>query len=96
MLYLVGLNSTTISASVNFKNMEKDKTKAITPTIGNTMLAANASDRNEHFWRRFCRLGEMMGDGLHYEPDGKWIAKEYRKLAKMLIPEMKTAKNVKK
>jgi len=42
MLYLVGLNSTTIIASVNFKNMEKDKTKAISPTIGNTMLAVRS------------------------------------------------------
>ena len=45
--------------------------------------------KNEFEWRQFCRLGEMMGDGLHYEPDGKWIAKEYRRLAKILIPEMR-------
>jgi len=23
---------------------------------------------NEHLWRQIFRLGEMMGDGLHYEP----------------------------
>jgi hypothetical protein len=47
------------------------------------------SNDNQHLWRQFCRLGEMMGDGLHYEPDGKWIAKEYRHLAEILIPETK-------
>jgi hypothetical protein len=43
-------------------------------------------DSNRHDWDMFCRLGEMMGDGLHYEADGKWIAKEYRRLAKALLP----------
>ena len=28
---------------------------------------------------RLVRLGDMMGDGLHLEPDGKWIEQEYRK-----------------
>jgi len=49
---------------------------------------------NEHLWKQFFRLGEMMGDGLHYEPDGKWIAKEYRQLAKILIPEMKEENSI--
>ncbi len=44
---------------------------------------------NEHEWNQFCRLGEMIGDGLHYESDGKWITKEYARLAKILIPELK-------
>lgn len=44
---------------------------------------------NTFEWDQFCKLGEMMGDGLHYEPDGKWIAKEYKRLAKILIPELK-------
>jgi hypothetical protein len=43
-------------------------------------------ERNDFLWRQFCKLGEMMGDGLHYEQDGKWIAKEYRELAKILLP----------
>lgn len=47
------------------------------------------SKENEHLWRQFCKLGEMMGDGLHYEADGKWIAKEYRQLARVLIPKIK-------
>jgi hypothetical protein len=39
-------------------------------------------------WRRFCALGEMIGDGLHNEPDGKWISKEYKALSKILIPNI--------
>ena len=42
---------------------------------------------NEHLWRQFEKLGEMIGDGLHLEEDGKWISSEYNKLAKILCPE---------
>ena len=31
----------------------------------------------------------MMGDGLHHESDGKWITREYNKLARILIPELR-------
>lgn len=44
---------------------------------------------NDYLWRQFIKLGDMMGNGLHHEPDGKWIIKEYNKLAKILIPEIK-------
>lgn len=30
------------------------------------------------------RLGDMMGDGMHHEPGGRWIAKEYARVAKAL------------
>lgn len=30
------------------------------------------------------KLGDMMGDGLHEEPDGKWIVREYRKTMRAL------------
>ena len=33
---------------------------------------------------QLVKLGDMMGDGLHHEPDGKWITKEYRKVARAL------------
>lgn len=33
---------------------------------------------------QLVKLGDMIGDGLHLEPDGKWIAKEYRKVARAL------------
>lgn len=45
-------------------------------------------DNNEFLHNQLIKLGDMMGDGLHHEPDGKWIAKEYRKIAKLLYPEM--------
>lgn len=38
--------------------------------------------------RQLIKLGDMMGDGLHHEPGGKWIEKEYRAVAKALMPEM--------
>ena len=50
-----------------------------------------AGDENQFEWNQFIRLGEMMGDGLHHEPDGKWISREYGRLAKILIPEIKEA-----
>jgi hypothetical protein len=39
---------------------------------------------NEFEWNQFCKLGEMIGDGLHWEEP--WISKEYKRLAKILIP----------
>lgn len=33
---------------------------------------------------QLVKLGDMMGDGLHHEPDGKWITKEYRRVARAL------------
>lgn len=36
---------------------------------------------DEFLWNQFCRLGEMLGDGLGDEPDGKWIGKEYKRIA---------------
>jgi hypothetical protein len=33
---------------------------------------------------RLIRLGDMMGDGLHHEPDGKWISKEYGQIVRTL------------
>ncbi len=34
--------------------------------------------------KQLVKLGDMMGDGLHHEADGKWIAKEYKKTLKAL------------
>ena len=33
---------------------------------------------------QLARLGEMMGDGLHHEPGGAWIRREYRRIATQL------------
>lgn len=41
---------------------------------------------NKFLWNQFIKLGDMMGDGLHHESDGKWIVKEYNKLFKILCP----------
>lgn len=49
---------------------------------------------NEFVWQQFCRLGEMIGDGLHYEDP--WISKEYSRLQKILIPETKEEKEYKR
>ena len=38
---------------------------------------------------QLVKLADMMGDGLHYEPDGKWISKEYKKIFNQLYPEQK-------
>lgn len=39
---------------------------------------------NVHLHRQLVKLGDMMGDGLHLEPDGKWIAREYRQTMRAL------------
>lgn len=39
---------------------------------------------NDFLYKQLARLGEMMGDGLHLEPDGKWISKEYKRILRVL------------
>ena len=38
--------------------------------------------------QQLVNLGDMMGDGLHLEKDGRWITREYRRISKILFPEM--------
>lgn len=45
-------------------------------------------ENNDFLHRQLIKLGDMMGDGLHHEPDGKWIEKEYKQIAQILFPEM--------
>ncbi len=33
---------------------------------------------------QLIKLGDMMGDGMHHEPDGKWIPAEYKKVCRAL------------
>ncbi len=54
------------------------------------------SKRDEHLWNQFIKLGDMIGDGLHNEPDGKWISKEYRRISKILLPENEVDKQYRK
>lgn len=42
------------------------------------------SDTDARLHSQLIKLGDMMGDGLHLEPGGKWIAREYRQVAKAL------------
>ena len=43
---------------------------------------------------QLVNLGDMMGDGLHHEPDGKWIEKEYSKIFNTLYPEVKKERRI--
>lgn len=42
------------------------------------------ADTKKHLGNQLIKLGDMMGDGLHHEPDGKWISAEYKKVATAL------------
>lgn len=55
-----------------------------------------ADETNERLHKELIQLGDMMGDGLHLEPDGKWIEQSYRRVAKALgyIPKAKKRTNV--
>lgn len=37
-----------------------------------------------HLGAQLVKLGDMMGDGLHLEPGGKWIERDYKRVAKAL------------
>lgn len=58
-------------------------------------MAELSPETTAHLHKQLIKLGDMMGDGLHHEPDGKWIAKEYKQVAKALglIPKQKRANN---
>ncbi len=52
-------------------------------------------NNNEEFlYDQLIKLGDLMGDGLHLEPEGKWIEKEYKRIAKelRLIPKRENRK----
>lgn len=51
------------------------------------------AETKQHLHNQLIKLGDMMGDGLHHEPDGKWISKEYRKVARALGYGPKKANN---
>lgn len=44
---------------------------------------------NEHLWNQFIRLGERIGDGDLDASESKWMNRDYKKLSKILIPELK-------
>lgn len=58
-------------------------------------MAELSPDTKAHLHNQLVKLGDMMGDGLHQEPDGKWIEKEYRQVLKALgkLPKQKRTNN---
>ncbi len=42
---------------------------------------------DDYLHRQLIKLGNLMGDGEHHEPGGKWIEREYKAIAKQLYPE---------
>lgn len=48
---------------------------------------------NEFEWNQFIRLGDEIAMGNHYE--NPWISKEYKRLAKILIPPTEEEKQYK-
>lgn len=53
------------------------------PYAENPNLAPAERDR---LMAALVRLGDMMGDGLHHEPDGAWISREYSQTMRALYP----------
>lgn len=54
-------------------------------------------DGKEFLLNNLVRLGDMMGDGLHNEPGGAWIKREYEKTLKHLgIVKPKTTESIDK
>jgi len=45
---------------------------------------ALAQEDKTRLYDQLVKLGDMMGDSLHLEPDGKWISREYRQVLKQL------------
>lgn len=47
-------------------------------------MSEHKQETKDYLHKQLIRLGDMIGDGLHHEPDGKWITKEYRNTLKAL------------
>lgn len=54
------------------------------------------NDENKRLHEQLIKLGDMMGDGLHHEPDGAWISREYGKVFNALYPEHKKERRKRK
>lgn len=44
----------------------------------------NMDNNKDFLYQRLIRLGDLMGDGLHLESDGKWIEQEYKDTLRLL------------
>lgn len=60
---------------------------------GGEIDASLSDDTRKNLESQLVKLGDMMGDGLHYEPDGKWIEREYQKVLYALYPDIKKRKH---
>lgn len=58
-------------------------------------MAELSPETQANLHSQLVKLGDMMGDGLHLESDGKWISRDYRKTLKALclMPKQKRANN---
>lgn len=45
-------------------------------------------EKDQHLWDRFIRIGERIGDGDLEPSESRWINREYKKLSKILIPDI--------
>lgn len=59
---------------------------------GGKIDSSLSDETKKSLHEQLIKLGDMMGDGLHYESDGKWIQKEYQKVLYALYPDIKKRK----
>lgn len=61
-----------------------------------TKEADLSPETKAHLHSQLVRLGDMMGDGLHEEPGGKWISRDYNRILKALghLPSKPRRNNV--
>ena len=45
-------------------------------------------DGKKFMWEQFCRLGERIGDGDMDADEEKWVNREYKRLSRILVPEI--------
>jgi hypothetical protein len=48
------------------------------------MVMELSDETRKRLLGQLVKLGDMMGEGLHHESDGKWISNEYKKVCKDL------------
>lgn len=42
------------------------------------------NDDKDYLYERLVKLGDLMADGIHLEPDGAWIEKEYKDTMRLI------------
>lgn len=46
---------------------------------GRNVTSGLSKEVEDRLYGQLVKLGDMMGDGLHHEPGGKWISRDYKK-----------------